>query len=336
MDCGMASSCQLWNFAASGCTVQPMRTLLYGLCLLALLVVPCAAQNSKQDGAWWRDLSDGERAQFLAGFIDCYANDLGDKNNTFPESWDDYAARISKYYDSHPQQLARPVTSVLFDVRSKHPPKPLEGGEVWTEKHWFFNGGYWGEMRRYDQIAFVDGYVSCYRTHLSSHPMRFSKPSSVYAAQISRWFDAEPSKTSKLVAKREKTAIADVLYKFTDQRLRIPADVAEGMLCGSADLSSPRNDDHSDQANSLCGPTLPPLYPPEAKKQGIQGTVKLRAVIGTDGLIKDVKVIDGHPMLTSSAVEAVRRWKYRPYLVNGKPVEVETSILVNFTLAKAN
>ncbi len=54
--------------------------------------------------------------------------------------------------------MARPVTRVLFDVRSKHPPKPLEGGEVWTEKHWFFNGEYWGQMRRYDQIAFVDGY----------------------------------------------------------------------------------------------------------------------------------------------------------------------------------
>src|SRR5512146_258792 len=94
----------------------------------SLLSYSASAQTPKFDGNWWRDLHDGERVEFLAGFIDCYANDLGDKNNTFPDSWDTYAPRITRYYDAHPQKITRPVIRVLFDVRSPHPPKPPEGG----------------------------------------------------------------------------------------------------------------------------------------------------------------------------------------------------------------
>ncbi len=195
---------------------SPMRNLLSRVCLLALLVVPCVSQSVRQDGRWWRTQSDGERVQFLAGFIDCYANDLGDQNNTFPESWYTYAPRISKYYNSHPGELSRPVIRVLFEVRSAHQPKPLEGGEVWTGKHWFFDGEYWGQLTKDEQVAFVDGYLSCFRQYLSKRKERFSKTSSAYAARITRWFDAEPSKSPKLVTKRETTAIADVLYRFAN------------------------------------------------------------------------------------------------------------------------
>jgi hypothetical protein len=185
--------------------------------LNVLLVVPASAQTPKFDGNWWRDLHDGERVEFLAGFIDCYANDLRDKNNTFPDSWDTYAPRITHYYDSHPQKTARPVIRVLFDVRSPNPPKPTAGGEVWNERHWFFDGDYWGQMSKYEQIAYIDGYLSCYRKYLPSRPKKFSKLSVLYAERISGWFDAEPSKSPKLVSKRQHVAIAGVLYRFTDK-----------------------------------------------------------------------------------------------------------------------
>ena len=60
----------------------------------------------------------------------------------------------------------------------------------------------------------------------------------------------------------------------------------------------------------------------------------LRAVIGKDGVIKDLRVIDGHPMLTGSALDAVKDWKYKTYRVKGKPLEVETTITVNYVLVK--
>ncbi len=80
---------------------------------------------------------------------------------------------------------------------------------------------------------------------------------------------------------------------------------------------------------ALSQPT--PVYPPIAKAAHVQGVVVLHAIISKQGTIEDLKVVSGPPMLTTSALDAVRRWRYRPYLLNGEPTEVETTINVNFT-----
>jgi protein TonB len=76
-----------------------------------------------------------------------------------------------------------------------------------------------------------------------------------------------------------------------------------------------------------------PQYPPLAKQARIQGVVVLQALIGKDGNIQNLHVVSGHPMLTTAALEAVKEWKYKPYYLNGEPVEVETTINVNFSLS---
>lgn len=76
-----------------------------------------------------------------------------------------------------------------------------------------------------------------------------------------------------------------------------------------------------------------PVYPVIPKQVGIQGAVVLRAVISRTGEIQELRVISGHPMLSPAAVDAVKQWRYRPYLLNGIPVEVETQITVNFYLS---
>ena len=76
-----------------------------------------------------------------------------------------------------------------------------------------------------------------------------------------------------------------------------------------------------------------PTYPPMARTARIQGTVVLQAVISTQGTIENLRVVTGHPLLAPAAVEAVRQWRYRPYILNNDPVEVETQITVNFSLA---
>lgn len=75
-----------------------------------------------------------------------------------------------------------------------------------------------------------------------------------------------------------------------------------------------------------------PIYPPLARQARISGEVVLQAVIGKDGSIRNLQTISGHPMLIQSAIDAVRQWRYKPYLLNGDPVEVDTQIHVNFTL----
>ena len=75
-----------------------------------------------------------------------------------------------------------------------------------------------------------------------------------------------------------------------------------------------------------------PVYPPIAKNARIQGAVILQAVISKSGVVENLHAVSGHPMLIPAAVEAVKQWRYKPYYLNGEPVEVETTIQVNFTL----
>jgi hypothetical protein len=190
------------------------------LMMVFLFASVAVGQQPKLDGAWWRTLSSEERVEFLAGYIDCYANDFGDKNNTFPESWYTYAPRITQYYDQNPPKLTRQVSSVLFGVRSKLPPKPQKGGETWTEKHWFFNGDYWRGLGNAEREAFIEGYLPCHLEHLSSRPERFTQSSTNYVEKISHWFGVNPTEPSEVNAKRAKVAIADALYRFADAHLK--------------------------------------------------------------------------------------------------------------------
>ena len=75
-----------------------------------------------------------------------------------------------------------------------------------------------------------------------------------------------------------------------------------------------------------------PVYPPVAKQARIQGSVILQALISKEGSIKDLKVISGPRELVDAAIGAVQQWRYRPYVINGEPVEVETIVTVNFQL----
>ncbi len=103
---------------------------------------------------------------------------------------------------------------------------------------------------------------------------------------------------------------APAVPKLAVQKLRVSSGVAEGMLIHQ----------------------VKPQYPAAAKLARIEGRVMLQAVIGKDGDVQNLRVISGHPLLTSAALDAVKQWRYKPYYLNGEPVEVETQIVVNFLL----
>jgi TonB family protein len=86
--------------------------------------------------------------------------------------------------------------------------------------------------------------------------------------------------------------------------------------------------------NALSQPA--PVYPSEAKAAGIQGVVVLHAIISKTGDVRDLSVVSGPPALMVPSIDAVRQWKYKPYLLNGEPVEVETTININYSLAAPN
>jgi protein TonB len=78
---------------------------------------------------------------------------------------------------------------------------------------------------------------------------------------------------------------------------------------------------------------VPPKYPKKARKKGIQGTVLLHVMISKTGDVTTVELVSGDPLLASAAIDAVKQWKYKPFLLNGQAVEVDTQIQVNFTLS---
>jgi TonB family protein len=95
------------------------------------------------------------------------------------------------------------------------------------------------------------------------------------------------------------------------QRVRVSLGVSQGLLIKKVDA----------------------VYPTLARQARIQGTVLLQAEINKDGTVENLTLISGHPMLVPAAIEAVKQWVYKPYVLNGDPVAVETQIQVNFTLS---
>lgn len=99
-----------------------------------------------------------------------------------------------------------------------------------------------------------------------------------------------------------------------ERRPAVPAHVSTGVM------------------NGLILRKTVPVYPPIAKATRTQGTVELQATISKSGTIENLRVISGSPMLQQAALDAVQQWIYRPYLLNGQPVEVETTVNVVFRL----
>ena len=75
-----------------------------------------------------------------------------------------------------------------------------------------------------------------------------------------------------------------------------------------------------------------PEYPKKARKKGVEGVVRLHAIIGKDGTVQELTLVYGDPLLTDAALKAVRQWRYEPMRLNGDPVEVDTTIDVSFSL----
>jgi protein TonB len=74
-----------------------------------------------------------------------------------------------------------------------------------------------------------------------------------------------------------------------------------------------------------------PVYPPIAKAAHVSGSVILHAIISKTGSVEQLSVVSGPEMLRANAIAAVQTWKYKPYMLNGEPTEVDTTITVNFS-----
>jgi len=130
---------------------------------------------------------------------------------------------------------------------------------------------------------------------------------------------AQPAPPSIAIAESNNS---DALASIVSSNVALPK-VAAGVFPVSQGISQ-----------GLLVKKVPPVYPPMALQLRKDGAVALLATVSKQGSITGVKVVSGDAMLAKAAVEAVRQWKYRPYLLNGAPVEIETQITINFHLPR--
>ncbi|MGA7293428.1 MAG: energy transducer TonB [Terriglobales bacterium] len=114
-----------------------------------------------------------------------------------------------------------------------------------------------------------------------------------------------------ILSSTANTAVVPKLAVPVTKRIRVSQGVTEGRLILK----------------------IEPKYPPLAQSARIQGQVILTAIISKTGEIQNLMLVSGHPLLVPAAIAAVKQWRYRPFLLNGEPVEVETTITVNFELS---
>jgi periplasmic protein TonB len=116
-----------------------------------------------------------------------------------------------------------------------------------------------------------------------------------------------------IIGSTSSLAAAPTLFKPkpvmpTVQRVRVSPGVIKGLLIHRVE----------------------PIYPPLAQQARIQGVVVLSAIIDKDGNVQRLQVVSGHPLLAPAAIAAVKQWRYKPFFLNGQPLEVETTVTVNF------
>jgi protein TonB len=138
--------------------------------------------------------------------------------------------------------------------------------------------------------------------------------------------DTPPPETGAGVVSMSDTSVMNVgvtsalgigalppVVKVASPRLATPAKISGGVIAG----------------NKLSGSN--PVYPPIARAAHVAGAVVLHAIISKTGAIQSLAVVSGPEMLRANAVSAVQDWRYKPYLLNGEPTDVETTITVNFS-----
>ena len=114
------------------------------------------------------------------------------------------------------------------------------------------------------------------------------------------------------------------------------------LFCGATvSLSASGQQKHDDGVRLYCKllhshaiKIVRPIYPELARQAHIEGRVSLACIIGRDGLVKKIEVKEGHPLLIQAATEAVSQWKFKPLVLNGQAVEMETAVNIDFQLPK--
>jgi len=190
-----------------------LAVLLFGSPFLGL------AQAPRYDGSWWVAQSREVQEKFLLAYGDCYVDTLGAPS---PPPVDEYLLRdeITKFYRSRGSR-SRLVASVMKLVWRRYkgyrePARPEEG-EVWPEKHGFFDGLYWRQGKPAERVGFVEGLVACFNSEARSDK-KFSQEPSAYVRYLDDWYEKAYQQARRKASNVDlrATKIMDVFLQFAD------------------------------------------------------------------------------------------------------------------------
>jgi general secretion pathway protein A len=177
--------------------------------------------------------------------------------------------------------------------------------------------------------ALVGGAILCVIATLSLFPAWGVRPSASISDKEQPAIVDEPVLETKHAAIHEQQTVPTVSARPPFATKRVPVKTRSLLQVHAWRVAATGT-----SAGRLTGGGLvtrvDPVYPVEARRAGIGGTVVLGAVVDNDGSVKDVKVLNGIPMLAEAAVDAVQQWRYRPHFSNGKPTEADLKIWLEF------
>lgn len=168
------------------------------------------------NGQWWLSASKDRRSEFIAGFCDCAISD-NSQDKLGSVSWHILEPMVTEIYEQHGSDLKTPVTSVLMDVRFQNKFRTAKGGERYPAKHGVFDGEYWRQMLPEERLGFIEGYIVCQKKYGKPEAV-FSQAAEWYSSKISQWYGIKPNEPGEINGKRNTIAIADVLYRFKNDR----------------------------------------------------------------------------------------------------------------------
>jgi hypothetical protein len=192
-------------------------SLIFAAMLMGCMSAQAAEPEPRYDGKLWLEMSWQERSNFVWGYGDCEVDIL--RNPPGPEArgleremFDYY------YYNQKASRLAEPIRVVMKRLVAKHrgdpPAKKVakeDEGEVWPEKHGFFDGDFWHQSSEGERLAFVRGQIQCFH-HEPRSKRRFSRLPADYVREISKWYEANGPELN-----RDKEKIPEVLLRFEDR-----------------------------------------------------------------------------------------------------------------------
>jgi hypothetical protein len=163
------------------------------------------------DGLWWDTLSPAERSGYINGYEDCYVYDAKGIHTATGWTANHYVQAVEGFYREHSDQRATPVSSVLKQINRTGKPRPIpKGGEEWKERHGYYDGLWWRGSSPSEQLGYIEGYLSCYSTEVTTSARRFSKAFPEYVKLLNTYMKEH------LHSDEEK--VANILGRFADRQ----------------------------------------------------------------------------------------------------------------------